>query len=83
MWLGGLVLLVVIRPVLARADVGTVLGRYSSLALVAFVVVALSGTARAVAGGIGFAQLATPYGILLLVKVFALIAIGVLIWGQN
>jgi cytochrome c oxidase assembly factor CtaG/putative copper export protein len=77
-WLGGLVLLVVIRPVLARADVGTVLGRYSSLALVAFVVVALSGTARAVAGGIGFAQLATPYGILLLVKVFALIAIGVL-----
>ncbi len=77
-WLGGLVLLVVIRPVLARADVGTVLGRYSSLALVAFVVVALSGTARAVAGGIGFAQLATPYGILLLVKVCALIAIGVL-----
>jgi putative copper resistance protein D len=77
-WLGGLLLLVVIRPVLARAEVGAVLGRYSSLALVAFIVVALSGTARAVAGGVGFAQLTTPYGILLMVKVIALVAIGVL-----
>ena len=77
-WLGGLLLLVVIRPVLGRAGMPAVLGRYSSIALAAFVVVSLSGTMRALAGGVGIAQLATPYGILLLVKVFALLAMGVL-----
>jgi putative copper resistance protein D len=77
-WLGGLLLLIMVRPVLPRTDMAVVLGRYSSLALVAFVVVALSGTARAVAGGVGFAELASPYGALLLVKVTALLAIGVL-----
>ena len=77
-WLGGLVLLVVIRPLLDRRQLAAVLGRYSSLALVAFVVVAASGTLRALAGGIGPAELLTPYGILLLVKVVALVAIGIL-----
>lgn len=77
-WLGGLVLLVVVRPVLGRAGMTGVLGRYSSIALAAFVVVSLSGVLRALAGGVGIAQLATPYGILLLVKVFALLAMGVL-----
>ena len=59
-WLGGLLLLVIVRPAVHRTDLAVVLGRYSTLALVAFVVVALSGTARAVAGGIGFAELASP-----------------------
>jgi cytochrome c oxidase assembly factor CtaG/putative copper export protein len=77
-WLGGLLLVVVVRPVLDRAGMGTVLVRYSSIALAAFIVVSLSGTARALAGGVGLAQLATPYGILLLVKVVALLAMGVL-----
>lgn len=77
-WLGGLLLLVIVRPVLERAELTTVLQRYSSIALAAFIVVAVSGTLRALAGGIGLAQLATPYGILLLVKIVALIAMGVL-----
>ena len=77
-WLGGLLLLVLVRPVLERAELTTVLQRYSSIALAAFLVVAVSGTLRALAGGIGLAQLATPYGILLLVKIVALIAMGVL-----
>ncbi|CAN7445691.1 cytochrome c oxidase assembly protein [Microbacterium sp. LjRoot45] len=77
-WLGGLLLLIVVRPLLDRGGVAAVLGRYSSIALAAFVVVALSGTVRAVAGGVGIAQLATPYGALLLVKIVALLSIGVL-----
>jgi cytochrome c oxidase assembly factor CtaG/putative copper export protein len=77
-WLGGLLLLVIVRPVLARGELTTVLQRYSSIALAAFIVVAVSGTLRALAGGVGLAQLATPYGILLLVKIVALIAMGVL-----
>ncbi len=77
-WLGGLVLLVVVRPVLSRAEMTDVLRRYSSLALVSFVVVAISGTARAVAGGITLELLTSPYGIVLLVKIGALVALGIL-----
>lgn len=77
-WLGGVLLLVLIRPALDRGETAPVLSRYSSLALVAFIVVGLSGLARALAGGIGFAQLATPYGTLLLVKIVALVAMGAL-----
>lgn len=77
-WLGGLLLLVVVRSALTRTELASTLGRYSTLALVAFVVVALSGTARALAGGVGLAELATPYGVLLVVKIVALIAIGLL-----
>ena len=77
-WLGGVLLLVLIRPALDRRETAPVLSRYSSLALVAFIVVGLSGLARALAGGIGFAELATPYGTLLLVKIVALVAMGAL-----
>lgn len=77
-WLGGLILLVLIRPVLDRGALGTVLLRYSSIALVAFVVVAVSGTVRASVGLGGWGALATPYGVLVLVKVAALLAIGAL-----
>lgn len=77
-WLGGVLLLVVVRPALERHEIAPVLRRYSSLALVAFIVVGLSGVLRALAGGVGFAQLTTPYGMLVLVKVAALVAMGVL-----
>ena len=77
-WLGGLLLLVVARPLLRRGDIVAVLGRYSSIALAAFVVVALSGVARAIVGVVSWENLASPYGVLLIVKVGALLSIGVL-----
>ncbi|MBD7957466.1 bifunctional copper resistance protein CopD/cytochrome c oxidase assembly protein [Microbacterium sp. Sa4CUA7] len=77
-WLGGLVLLVLVRPVLTRTEMTGVLRRYSSLALVSFVVVAISGTARALAGGITLELLTSPYGIVLLIKIAALLALGML-----
>jgi putative copper resistance protein D len=77
-WLGGLVLLVVVRPVLDRAALTAVLLRYSTLALVAFVVVAISGTVRASIGLGGWEALASPYGLLVLVKAAALVALGIL-----
>jgi cytochrome c oxidase assembly factor CtaG/putative copper export protein len=77
-WLGGLVLLVVVRPVLERAALTAVLLRYSSIALVAFVVVAVTGTVRASIGVGGWDALASPYGVLVLVKVVALLGLGVL-----
>lgn len=77
-WLGGLLLLVVVRPVVKPRRMATITSRYSSIALVAFVVVAVAGTARAVIGIGEWSGLASPYGGLLLVKVVALIAIGLL-----
>lgn len=78
LWLGGLLLLVVVRPVLDRDRMAQLVARYSSLALVAFVVVAVSGTVRAAAGLLTPERLLTPYGALLIVKVVALIVIGAL-----
>ncbi|MCR2800428.1 cytochrome c oxidase assembly protein [Microbacterium sp. zg-Y818] len=77
-WLGGLVLMVLVRPVLSRDEMADVLRRYSSIALAAFIVVAVSGTARALAGGITLELLTSPYGLVLLVKIAALVVLGVL-----
>ena len=49
-WLGGLVAMVLVRPVMKREALSDALARYSTLALVAFVVVAVSGTVRAAVG---------------------------------
>lgn len=77
-WLGGLILLVLLRPVLPEGRIGAVLARYSSLALVAFVVVALSGFARTLSSIGAWHQLATPYGGIVCLKVAALVSMGVL-----
>jgi putative copper resistance protein D len=77
-WLGGVLLLVIVRPLLDRRRLTTVLLRYSSIALAAFIVVAISGTVRAAIGVVTWEALFSPYGAILAVKVIALIAIGVL-----
>ncbi|SIT86141.1 cytochrome c oxidase assembly protein [Microbacterium sp. RU33B] len=77
-WLGGLLLMVVIRPLVSRDGIATALSRYSSIALVAFIVVAISGMVRAVIGVGAWSALGSPYGILVLVKIAALLALGVL-----
>ncbi|WP_434812281.1 cytochrome c oxidase assembly protein [Microbacterium sp. bgisy189] len=77
-WVGGIVLLVIVRPQLDREKMHALLERYSSLALAAFVVVAGSGLARAVIGVVAWEHLASAYGALLMVKIAALLLIGVL-----
>lgn len=78
-WLGGLVVLVAIRPVVDGARMRAILERYSSLALVMFIVVAVSGFLRALASVTNIDQLVThPYGIVMLVKIVMLVAVGIL-----
>ncbi len=77
-WLGGLLLLTVLRPQLRGAELGDALARYSSIALVAFVVVSLSGVARAAVGIVEPKYLLSAYGVLLGVKVVALLLMGAL-----
>jgi cytochrome c oxidase assembly factor CtaG/putative copper export protein len=76
-WLGGLLLLVLFRT---RSDVDTprLVARYSSIALAAFVVVAVSGVARSIVALGDWSQLATPYGGILIAKVVLLTGMGLL-----
>lgn len=74
-WLGGLLTLVLLRGRLGDR-LGPVLARYSTFALFAFIVVASSGFVSAAVRVGELPSLLTPYGILVLVKVAALGALG-------
>ncbi|HEY0248011.1 MAG TPA: cytochrome c oxidase assembly protein [Gryllotalpicola sp.] len=75
-WIGGLVTLILIRNTLGGDRLPTVLARYSSLAIVCFVVVAYSGYLSAQLRLGGWAALLTPYGLLVIGKVTMLIVLG-------
>jgi len=81
-WLGGLVTITLLRVRWAAAGapgaqrLAAVLPRYSTIALICFIVVALSGYVNASIRVVTLENLLTPYGILVLVKVAALGALG-------
>jgi putative copper resistance protein D len=81
-WLGGLVALAVMRPQLG-SDLGVTVQRYSTLALWAFVAVALSGVQSAWLRLGDLDGLATSYGLLVVLKVAALAALGYAGWRQR
>lgn len=74
-WVGGLLSIVLTRRALADR-LPVVLARYSTIALVAYIVVALSGLVSAQLRMGGLEALATPYGLLVAAKVLALIGLG-------
>jgi len=76
-WVGGLLTLVFIRRVIDRERTVTLITRYSTLAIVCFFVVAFSGYISAELRIGTFDKLLTPYGILVLIKVATLCALGV------
>ena len=75
-WLGGLLTLIVSSRTLDTGRIVPLLARYSTLAIVSFVVVAASGYVSAEIRVGTLDNLLTPYGILVLVKVAALGALG-------
>lgn len=76
-WLGGLVVIAIMAPRLSNPRRLAFLERYSTLALVSFVVVASSGVVASVVNVGSWGGLATPYGLIVLLKVGALVALGV------
>lgn len=76
-WLGGLLALVFLRPSAREHRLRAIVERYSTIALVAFVVVSVSGVARAMTSVSGWRELLSAYGAVLLVKVVALTLLGV------
>jgi putative copper resistance protein D len=83
LWVGGLVMLVLLRNVLPGQRLGLVVARYSSIALGCFVLVAVSGYASAAIRVGSWGNLWTPYGVLVLVKVAAILGLGAFGWAQR
>lgn len=75
-WVGGLVTLALMRSVLTPSRLGALLPRYSTIALIAFVVVAASGYVSAAIRVGDWPALLTPYGSLVIAKVAALGILG-------
>lgn len=76
LWLGGLITILLLRPQLDSDRLGAVLPRYSTVAIICFAVVAISGYSSAAIRLVNLPNLLSPYGILVLVKVAALLALG-------
>jgi cytochrome c oxidase assembly factor CtaG len=77
-WVGGLIALVLLRGKLGSDRLAAVLPRYSTIALICFVVVAASGFVSATIRIGDLPSLFSPYGALVLAKVTALAGLGVL-----
>lgn len=82
LWVGGLLALTMLRPLLGTAMAVSV-QRYSRLAGWCFVAVAVSGAANAWIRLGSISHLATSYGALVILKVAALLALGVAGWQQR
>lgn len=76
-WLGGLFLLIVLHRA-KGIDHTALVPRYSSLAIAAFFVVAVSGIMRSTVGLGGWEGLWTPYGLIIIAKAVLLGGMGLL-----
>lgn len=76
-WLGGLLLLIILRG-RKDVDLAVLVRRYSSLALAAYIVVAVSGIARSVVAIGTWDRLWSPYGGIVIAKALLLGGLGLL-----
>lgn len=81
-WMGGLAGLVILRPILGN-DLGTVVARFSHLALWGYVAIAISGVLNATLRIRDLDGLTSTYGLLLTVKVVAFLVLGVIGWRMR
>lgn len=77
-WVGGLITIVLLRSKLTPGRLAAALPRYSTIALICFVVVAASGYLSASIRVGDLPSLLSPYGALVIAKVVALLVLGVL-----
>ena len=82
LWVGGLIALLVLRPLLGRA-VGVSVARYSTLAGWCFAFVALSGVLNAVIRVGTWSGLGSTYGGLVIAKTVCLLLLGAAGWQQR
>lgn len=82
LWVGGLLAIVVLRPVLGGA-VQVTLERFSTIALACYVAVGASGVLFAVLQADDLADLTSPYWLVLWLKVLALVVLGMFGYNQR
>lgn len=83
-WLGGLLSLTLIAPGLTRrADLGAIVARYSTIALIAFVLVMYSGLTNALLRVGGLDDWLTPYGLVLVTKLALTVLLGFAGWAHR
>ncbi|GAB3440264.1 cytochrome c oxidase assembly protein [Phycicoccus ginsengisoli] len=82
LWVGGLLGLALLRPLLGR-DLAATATRFSAVALWCFVAVALSGVQNAYLRVGDLGNLASRYGVLVLVKTLALVLLGLAGWRHR
>ncbi|WP_104044847.1 cytochrome c oxidase assembly protein [Arthrobacter sp. ZGTC412] len=75
-WLGGLLALVVLRPVLLAGQLGVTVRRYSTLALISFIALAVSGFLGALSRISTVEALLSPYGVIVLAKAGVFVILG-------
>lgn len=75
-WLGGLLALVVLRPVLPAGQLGVTVRRYSTLALISFIALAVSGFLGALTRISTVEALLSPYGVIVLAKAGVFVILG-------
>ncbi|MGO2717145.1 MAG: cytochrome c oxidase assembly protein [Brevibacterium aurantiacum] len=79
MWLGGLFVIALLGSDLARSNLlRSTIERYSSIALMAFAIVAFSGVVNSLLRVHSFDDLMTPYGQVIVAKTFATILLGLI-----
>lgn len=81
-WVGGLLAVAMLRPLLGK-DLAVSVKRYSALAGWCFAGVAISGAANAWIRVGSTDNLTSSYGVLVILKVVALVALGVAGWQQR
>jgi putative copper resistance protein D len=81
-WVGGLLALAMMRPLLG-GDLTPTARRFSTLAGWCFAAVALSGIQSALLRIGPWSDLATRYGVLLIIKTVALVLLGLAGWGHR
>lgn len=77
-WLGGLLAVVILRPLLEETRLRIIVERYSTLALIAFIVVTVSGVARTLTSITGVGDLISTYGAVLVIKIVSLVVLGMI-----
>jgi cytochrome c oxidase assembly factor CtaG/putative copper export protein len=83
-WLGGVITLVLLRGIIEPERLVTIVSRFSTLAIIAFIVVAISGVANAmVRVGTLDKLVTTPYGQLVLAKVAVMVLLGLFGFWQR
>lgn len=76
-WLGGLATIALLKRMIPGPRLPIIVERYSTLALISFIVVAASGVVNSAVRLGSWSALATSYGTILILKVIALVLLGI------